>query len=154
VRKLTDAEKIARGTLDERTSETARAKREIGKILAFPVLKEIPAPTFPLNEVGTKTYQFWANRLLDTGLLTQVSLGHIENLAMTEDIIASNLKSGERPAVNLLEARRKSLQWLETLNVDTTVFAGEAQKGAFSSHGFPGRLRAPSEHLARRSRPE
>lgn len=153
-RALTDAEKIARGTLDDRTSSASRAKREIAKILAFPVLKEIPEPTFPLEEKGRATFDFWSNRLLNSGLLTQVSLGYIENLAMTDDIIADHLSKKERPAVNLLEARRKSLQWLETLNVDSTVYAGEAKKGAFATHGFARRLRTPADHMVARTKPE
>lgn len=149
---LTDAEKLARGTLDQRTSEAARGQREVAKVLKFPVLREIPEPSFQFNSHGKKTYDFWASKLRDAGLLTRVSLDQIENLALTDDSIAAAIAKRGRPAINLIEARRKALQWLETLNVDTTVFAGEAQKGTFASHGFPSRLRTPADHMARRSK--
>jgi hypothetical protein len=150
-RLLTDEEKLARGTLDERTSEAARGKREIGKILKFPVLREIPEPKFVLTPVGRKTFDFWAKKLMEAGLLTESSIGYIENLALADDSITAAIAKGKSPAYTLLETRRKNLQWLETLNVDTSVAAGQTQKGTFASHGFANRLQLPADHRARRS---
>lgn len=146
---LTDEEKLRRGTLDARTSEAGRARREVAKVLAFPVLRKVPKPSFPLGERGRQSFDYWTRRLHDAELLTAVSLGKIENLALADDEISAKIAGGKSVPVRLMEKRDQSLNWLQSLNVDGSVISGETKKSAFASHGFPNRLRTPAEHRAR-----
>lgn len=148
---LSDDEKRRRGTLDARYSEDARARERMSTVLAFPVLKEIPKPSFPLKEKGEEQFKFWCERLLDAGLLTRITVGEIENLALVADKIQYALDRRKQPSAQDINLRRLALVKLESLNVDTTFFAAAKNKSAFAQNGFPGRLRSPEEHQARRS---
>lgn len=150
-RPRSDQEKIALGKLDKRWSDDARAKDRMNKVLAFPVLKSIPEPSFPLLDKGKQTFQFWCEKLLDAGLLTRITVGEIENLALLDDKIQRSLNKGNSPGINELGLRRSHLAKLESLNVDTTFFAAAKNKSTFAQNGFPGRLRTPAEHQAIRT---
>lgn len=147
--RVSDAEKERRGTLKTGETQIDTAKREIGKVLAFPAIKNIPEPSFPLNEKGMATYREWTQKLRDVGLLTSVSLGRIETLALLDHSIAKAMEVHKSPPNSSMDGRRKIMDWLDGLNVDTTVISGETKKGTFSSNGFPNRLRTPAEHRAR-----
>lgn len=147
--RLSDEEKARRGTLQAGEKQIDFARREIGKVLAFPAINTIPEPSFPLNEHGKRTYDQWATRLRDNGLLTSVSLGRIETLALQDHTIAKAMELLKPPPNSAMVERRKILEWLEGLNVDKSVISGETKKGSFASNGLPNRLRTPSEHRAR-----
>lgn len=146
---LPDEEKIRRGTYREDTSEAARARSAAAKVLKFPVLREMPEPRFSLGQVGRKTFDFWARKLLEAGLLTEISLAHVEGLAIADEQIEARISQGREVSNSSLLARSKYLQHLEALNVDTSFHANQAKKSEFASHGFPNRLRTPAEHRAR-----
>lgn len=148
---MTDEEKVKRGTLDKRYSDEARGKATMNKVLAFPVLREIPDPTFPLREKGEKVFKFWCHKLLDAGLLTQITAGDVETFALNEDKIQGRIDVGKELSDRTLEVRRICLQKLEALNVDTTIHAGAKNKSAFAKNGFPNRLLASAEHTAKRT---
>jgi hypothetical protein len=148
---LSDQEKIRRGTLDDRSSEGARAKERMNTVLAFPALKQVPKPTFLLREKGREQFDFWCRKLLDAGLLTRITVGEIENLALVADKIQSALDQGKNPSGQDINLRRLLLTKLESLNVDTSFFAAAKNKSAFAQNGFPSRLRSPAEHQARRA---
>lgn len=147
--RLSDNEKRLRGTFQANTSADAYGRKEVAKVLQFPVLREIPLPSFPLGGKGTETYNFWARKLLDSGLLTRLTLDKVEGLAMADDKLAARLKAGREISDATLNARLQYLKYLEGLNVDTSVVAGQTKKSAFATNGFPSRLRSPAEHRAR-----
>lgn len=147
--RLSDDEKRARGTFQSNTSADAYGRREVSKVLQFPVLREIPKPTFHLGDRGMETFNFWARKLLDAGMLTRLTLDKIEGLALADDKLAARLKAGREISDATLNARLQYLKYLEGLNVDTAVVAGQTKKSAFATNGFPNRLRSPAEHRAR-----
>lgn len=147
-----DAEKLAKGTFDKRYSQEERNRQTVNKVLAFPVLKEIPKPGFPLSEEkGLGTFKYWAEKLLDAGLLTHITVGYIENLALLDDKLHKAAASPKGVSTKDLDQRRHMLAKLEALDVDTTLFAAAKNKSSFAQNGFPSRLRSPAEHQARRT---
>lgn len=150
---LSDAEKKRRGTFKPEKSEEARARKAVDNVMAFPVLDEVPRCRWPLkpNGLGLQSYTSWCRRLINAGLLTDVSLGYVEQFAIAEDKIEKRLDGGLDVPDKAMEVRRSALMKLEALNVDTSLVPNQAQKGAFGKNGFAGRLRDPADHRARRS---
>jgi hypothetical protein len=143
---LSDAEKLARGTLDNRTSEVARAKATANKVHAFPTLREIPEPTVPFAEdsVGRKTYDRWARFLFDAGHLTVISQGFVENLAMADQTIAAMALAGKPVPASVLTQRNRALGELKILDVDPSLTPNKPEDNVFRKNGFARRLRASS----------
>lgn len=146
--RFTDEDKKARGTFQSNRGAEAMARQKVSKVLQFPVLREMPESSFPLGESGRKTFEFWARKLLEAGLLTEVTLRQVEGLAVADQKIADRLAKGREVSDATIETRRKVLHYLEGLNVDTSFFANQTKKSAFASNGFPNRLRTPAEHRA------
>lgn len=147
--RLTDEQKKRRGTLRSDTSAESIGQKAVTKILEFPVLREIPKSQFPFNETGKETFDYWAVRMRDAGLLTKVSFGQIESLALQDHIIADAMAAGKMPPQVAVQERRKILTWIEGLNVSDSVVSGKRAKSNFASNGFPNRLRDPASHRAR-----
>jgi len=152
VKRISDAEHKARGTFKPGKSDEARAAGQVAKILAFPVMREIPPCGFPVNDHGQRTFDHWTRRLLDAGLLTETSISQIENLALQDHVISARMAEGKEPPNRAIEVRRQILHWLEQMNVSESVVSGQKKKSAFASNGFPSRLRTPAEHRARVAR--
>ncbi|MCW5697359.1 MAG: hypothetical protein KIS96_11595 [Bauldia sp.] len=127
------------GRIDGRFTEEARAMREVDKVVAFPKLREVPEPTVPLGTNGRKTFDFWTRRLLEVGLLTAVSIGYVENLALADDKIHERRAAGKEVPDKTLELRRSMLLKLEALNVDQNLVPNPEKTNKFARNGFPGR---------------
>ena len=152
-RSQSDEAKLSAGKqIDPRYSDEARAKDRMATVLAFPVLKKIPKSEFPLGKKGTETFKYWCERILDAGLLTKITVGEVETLALIDDKIDRQLSDNKSPSAQDLDLRRKSLAKLETLNVSTGYYANETQKSEFAENGFPNRLRTRAQHKAKRTR--
>lgn len=136
-----DEEKAAKGTLDKRYSQEARASEALSKVLAFPAFREIPATRIPLGPEGQRVYDSWSRRLFDVGLLTEVSKGFVENLAMCEDKIHFAHGAGKMVSDKTLELRRTALLRLEGLNADINLAPTRNSQNPFAHCGFARRLR-------------
>ena len=138
---LSDAAKVAAGKpLDPRSTEEARAKTALERsVIPFPRLRDVPEPSIPLQEAGRKTYDSWARRLRDSGLLTVITAGFIEQLALADDAIRAQSGLGKMPSSRFLEIRRGALLKLESLNVDHSLVPDPDKQNRFARNGFPGR---------------
>ncbi len=137
----TDAAKIAAGkTLDKRSTEEARARQALERsVIPFPRLRDVPEPSIPLSEVGRKVYDAWSRRLCDSGLLTAITSGFIEQLALADGAIHDQSAAGKTPSSRYMEIRRGALLKLESLNVDHSLVPDPDKQNRFSRNGFPGR---------------
>lgn len=147
-RRLPDEEKAQMGTLHSGNTVEALKAKTVSKILEFPVMREIPKSAFPFNKLGQETFDYWAVRLRDAGMLTKVSFGQIENLALQDHIISKAMDEGRMPPQVAVDQRRKILIWLEEMNVSESVISGKRAKSVFATNGFPNRLRSIAEHQA------
>lgn len=151
---LTDDEKKRRGTYRDGQSDTARRVAAVSNVLAFPVEPKVPKCRLPLPDgsAGLAVYDDWCQRLFNAGLLTKVSIGFIENLALVEDKIDRALRSDKSVASRDMIVRQSVLSKLELLNADQSIVSGQTKTGVFGKNGFPARLRLPASHRARRSK--
>lgn len=149
---LPDAEKIRRGTFCENRSDNTRRTTAVGNVLTFPTITQIPKCKFPLPEdgLGIQTYNRWCQNLIDAGLLTEVSLGFVESLAIADHTIDISIRQGKAPPGRATNDRNRALAKLELLNVDKGIVKGQTKKGAFGKNGFPARLRLFAAHRAHR----
>ena len=137
---LPEAQRLATDYRGDRTNAAYTAKR-LATVHAFPVFRELPDPTIPLNEVGRKTYDLWCRRLFDSGHLTVISQGFVETLSLCDQIIASNHDKGTQPSQSLLKERNRALGELKYLNADQSLVPVDQKNSRFSRNGFPSRLR-------------
>lgn len=144
-----DAEKRLRGTYRDNThSETNRAKRAISNVLSFPQMKTIPDPTVPLIEgsPGWKSYFKWCDLLLQSNLLTAVSVAHVEQLATADQKLHDTAAKGKLASDKTLEIRRGILLKLDALNVDRALVPDQGKENKFARNGFPARLGKPANN--------
>lgn len=146
---LSDAAKIAAGKrIGPGESEAERLLSRAKNVLMFPRLREIPKPSLPLGGAGTAVFDRWMRRLFDAGLLTEILVGHVEQLALAEDAIVA-LSAANRPiTAKWLEIRRGALTKLEALNVDTSLIPGQGADNRFETNGFPARRRSAAAKAA------
>ena len=137
-----DSYKKANGTLQARWTEETRAKRAIGRVLTFPQMKAIPDPTVPLPEGGPgwKSYYKWCDLLLQSNLLTAVSVAHVEQLALADQKMYDAAAAGKMVPDRTLEVRRSILLKLDALNVDRALVPDQGKQNKFARNGFPARL--------------
>lgn len=150
---LSDAEKKSRGTYRADRSEEARLGRAVGKVLAFPIMSEIPSSgiAFPDRSRGDLVYKEFCSDLMRAGLLTKISQKWIEQFALSEHTIAAYIAQGKLVPVRIMEMRRSALLELKMLNVDQEIVSRQMKSNRFATNGFPTRLGSPEEHKAIRS---
>lgn len=137
-----DAEKIARGTLEVRWSEETRAERKIVQLFQHPRLDTIPDAEFPLNQVGSKKYRELAEMLLKAGQLTIVTKGYAETAAVAFETIHSLRSDGKEVRAALIQQYNRALGNIQQFDVDrATAEAPGQRKNRFARAGFASRMR-------------
>jgi hypothetical protein len=140
-RALTDEEKKARGTFEERDSEVNRTKRHLATVHAFPTFREIPEPTVPLGEAGRRAYDKWARILFDAGHLTEISQGFIQIVGQYEDASAYYHERGKPLPTQWVQIHKAALGELKYLNADKSLAPKQEKSNPFARNGFARRLR-------------
>lgn len=134
-RRLSDAEKIARGTFRKDQSEAVYNARAAEKVITGVFFTEIPQPTMPLNDYGRATYEKWARILLDQGKLTSVMVEHCQTLGIIDMRINGKLSAGKSPTADDMKQRTSVIRLLGVAE-NATVIAGAGQKNKFANCGF------------------
>lgn len=142
-RPLPDHVKIARGTFEPRQSEAARAARTASNIALFPTLSEIPEPEIPMGPVGRKAYDTWARRLLETGRLTMVSVGYVQQYALALDSMDKLQAMGKPISANYMTVANRALDQIKALDVDLPIGKQAQSQGKFARSGFSAGIRRP-----------
>jgi hypothetical protein len=139
--KLSDAEKIRRGTFRPDRSEAAYAERAAANVVTGAFLSEIPVSTFPLNEFGKATYVKFAQLLLDQGKLTSVTAAHCESLGMIDMRINGKITAGKIPTADDMKQRTSVIRMLGVAE-NAPVIAGKT-KSRFEGAGFSNSRTSP-----------
>lgn len=138
--KLSDAEKIARGTFAPSRSEAVYEARAAAKVLAFPRLKEIPDPDLPLDVNGKKKYDELTRALFDADKLTVVTKMHAEQAAVLHQEIYRRMAASSPVPATLSDKLQRALSALKIAE-DAHIIAGAGQKkNRFAGTGFSTRL--------------
>lgn len=135
---LTDGEKRAKGTLDKRYTEEARAERVSATVVAFPTLQKIPKCPFPLDNEGTKIYDSLTRSLFEQGYLTTLTHLEISSLAASVTSMRTKMASGLNVPVGSFTSILERIDKLQRANVDR-AFHGQRspdQRNKFASSGF------------------
>jgi hypothetical protein len=134
--RLSDAEKIRRGTFDKRTSEAAQAEKAGRKVVVGPWLNEIPDPELPLNEIGRKKYDELARSLFETGKLTMATKMLAEQVAVLFQQMHQLLSAGKSVPTNLSEKIQRVIFQLGIAENAPQIAAPQGQKRKFAHCGF------------------
>lgn len=140
--KLTDAEKIARGTFRPSRSDEVYAERAGAKVVAFPRLREIPVPDLPLNEVGQKKYDELTRALFDADKLTVVTKTAAEQAAALHQEIHRRMSDGKPVPASLSDKLQRALAQLKIAEDAPTIASPGNRVNKFAGTGFSTR-RAP-----------
>lgn len=138
---LSDAEKQARGTFDQRYSEEARGKAAAAKVIAFPSLLEIPKCSFPLDAEGQRLYDELARVLFEQGRLTVLSHQEISALAGGMSAEREKVAKGKAPSAIAFIRFLERIDKLQRAAVDR-AYAGSSTDGRankFQNSGFAAR---------------
>lgn len=148
--RLSDAEKIRRGTFRPDTSDAVYDARAAEKVILGPWLTDIPKPTIPLNEVGQRKYDELAGLLLKGNKLTTVTCGDCERMAVMHQQMHDRLTAGKSVPMDLIK-RMDSISVRLRIADDAPAIANPNQKNRFAGSGFsnsrssPFRLRSPAK---------
>jgi hypothetical protein len=139
--RLTEAEKLERGTLRAGRTDEDYAKQDAAKIHAFPKLRKIPESTVPLGVAGQREFDLFTRQLFDAGHLTELTLRAVENLAMAKDTVHALSVRGKAVPVALLNQIDRSLKDLRLANADSSLSPIRPAENPFSRNGFAARGR-------------
>jgi len=133
--RLSDAEKIKRGTFRPDRSEAAYNAKKGENVVTGVFFSEIPHPTMPLDDHGKATYQKWARLLLDQGKLTSVTAAHCESLGMIDMRINGKITAGKIPTAQDMSQRTSVIRMLGVAE-NAPVIAGAGEKKRFDGVGL------------------
>ena len=139
--RLSDAEKIRRGTFRPDQSETVYSGRRAENVVTGVFFSEIPVPSLPLDDYGKATYQKWAKLLLDQGKLTSVTAAHCESLGLIDMRINQKVTGGKVPTADDMKQRTSVIRMLGVAE-NAPVIAGGA-KSRFEGAGFSNSRSSP-----------
>lgn len=133
--RLSDAEKIRRGTFRPDQSEAAYNAKAAEKVVTGVFISEIPPPTMPLNDHGRASYEKWAKLLLDQGKLTSVMVEHCQSLGMIDMRINGKITAGKMPTADDMKQRTSVIRMLGVAE-NAPVIAGGGEKKRFDGVGL------------------
>lgn len=134
--RLSDEEKIRRGTLDKRHTEVARAERAAEKIVIGPWLSDIPEPDLPLGEVGRKKYFELVRSLFDTGKLTLATKMLSEQAAVLQEQMHRRMSEGKTVPTNMSEKIQRVIAQLGIAENAPQIARPKETAGKFTFAGF------------------
>lgn len=140
--RLSDEEKKRRGTFRAHLSEEAYDQRAAQTVIAGPWLPSIPEPSFPLDEVGRKTYDELTTMLFEQNKLTLVTKMWAEQAAIGQQEIHRLMKAGKTVRASHLNQVERALRALKIAEDAKPIAnpAGTANK--FEACGFANRRNA------------
>ena len=140
--RLSDDEKIERGTFNPSRSDAVAAAKAAEKVVVGPWLKDIPDPSVPLNEVGKAKYEQFAKLLLNSNKLTPVTCGDCERYAVMHQRVHQLLSEGKPVPQQILNAMN-SLSVRLRIAEDAPAIANPNQKNRFAGAGFANNRSSP-----------
>jgi hypothetical protein len=133
--KLSDAEKLRRGTFEARHSEAASESRAAGVLLTGPWLTSIPAPTYKLGKAGKSLYDDLTKELFEQNKLTKITHLQASLAALLHQKIDALASAGKSPSANDFAKLQSALRDLKVAE-NATVTASPGQRNKFAGSGF------------------
>lgn len=118
---------------------TPVGKRKAAEILAFPALKAIPAPSYPLKGPAYEKYLEIAKGLLDAGKLNVHTKALCEQIGIIHGEIHKRLEFGQQVSTKQFERLDKALAQLDLVgqsNATAPDKAASEQENRFSRYGI------------------
>lgn len=134
-RRLSDAEKIARGTFRKDQSEEVYAARAGAKVITGVFLPRIPDPSIPLSEVGRGKYDELTNLLFEQNKLTVVTCGDCERMAVMHQQMHERLSAGKNVPMDLIK-RMDAISLRLRIAENAPTIADPTAKNKFANCGF------------------
>lgn len=142
--RLTDAEKIARGTFRPSRGE-AVYKADLGaKVIAGPWLDAIPEPQLPLGPEARMKYDELARMLFDQNKLTVVTRSIAEGAAVLFGQIHRRESEGRDVPASMAARYLGALQNLKIAEEAPEIATPGNKRNAFDFCGFANRPRPPA----------
>ena len=140
--RLSDEEKIERGTFNPSRSDAVAAAKAAEKVVVGPWLTAVPEPTIPLNEVGRAKYDEYTGLLFSNNKLTKVTCGDCERYAVMHQRMHQLLSEGKPVPQQILNAMN-SLSVRLRIAEDAPAIANPNQKNRFAGAGFANNRSSP-----------
>jgi hypothetical protein len=111
-------------------------QKKAGQVLAFPALKAIPAPSFPLQGAAYEKYLALATGLLNTRKLNTFTREKCELLAILHGKTAKRLELGQSISTKDIENMSKLMKELQLVDEsESTAPEESAGQNRFSAIG-------------------
>lgn len=146
--RLSDAQKIEKGTFKGTRSDAVYDAKAQSKVFVGPWLDKIPDPEIPFAEdesgysVGREKYNSLTRMLLDQNKLTMVLRDRAEGAAHAWEEIARCKKDGKAVPASLFNQYNRALDSLQIAEHAPIITDPEAKKNKFEGAGFANRLSA------------
>lgn len=113
-------------------------QKKAGQVLAFPALKHIPAPTFPLRGAAYEKYLSLTTGLLNTRKLNTFTREKCELLAILHGKTAKRLELGQSISTKDIENMSKLMKELQLVDEsESTAPEESAGENRFARIGIP-----------------